>query len=136
MGMEDKDTLCGCGCGAQTNVDAQGVPRRFLQGHNRRCVDSKGWIEQGHWFISVDGKKRALHRVIAEKREGRVLGRNEVVHHIDFDPFNNAPENLVILPRREHTRLHMRGQKRRWTGEEKARALVLYQSGMSADEVA
>jgi hypothetical protein len=84
----------------------------------------------------VEGKKRALHRVIVERREGRLLRSNEVVHHVDLNPLNNAPENLVILGRREHTRLHMMGKKRKWTEDEKQRAVMLYQSGTNVDEVA
>ena len=39
------------------------------------------------------------------------IPRGHVVHHIDFDPTNNALENLQILPYSEHTSLHM---KRYW----------------------
>ena len=46
------------------------------------------------------------HRVIAEKKYGRKIKQNEVVHHIDGDKHNNSEENLVIMTRGAHSALH------------------------------
>ena len=46
------------------------------------------------------------HRVIAEKKYGREIKQYEVVHHVDGDRHNNSENNLVIMSREEHTRLH------------------------------
>jgi HNH endonuclease len=132
--MDTYRTLCECGCGAATNLDSSGNPRRFLHGHGRRGR-GVGWFEQGHWFVQHNGERRALHRVIVEQREQRRLASDEIVHHVDGDPLNNNPENLIILSRGEHMRIHVRN-RRRWTAEEKARTLELYESGMTVDEVA
>ena len=126
---------CHCGCGHQTSLDRNGEPRQFLHGHNGRG-QGDGWIEQGHRFISLNGKRIAEHRAVMEEHLGRTLGPEEVVHHVDHDPFNNEIDNLVILDRSEHMRLHVTGPKRMWTADEKARAVELYESGMSIDEVA
>jgi transposase-like protein len=134
MGMGIQRTLCECGCGATTNFDSSGRPRRFMKGHNRRG-QGEGWFEQGHWFIQHNGERRALHRVIVEEREGRRLASDEIVHHVDGDPLNNQPENLVILTRAEHIQLHLKRRKR-WSKEEQSQALQLYESGMTVDEVA
>jgi hypothetical protein len=118
---------CHCGCGQETNRDPKGLPRRHIRGHNRRGT-GEGWIEQGYRFIQRDGKKRALHRVIVEEREGRRLRSDEIVHHQDHNPLNNDPRNLVILSRSEHQRLHARKNKAgRNTPEEEERAISLYE---------
>ena len=48
---------------------------------------------------------------------GRLLKDDEVVHHIDRDKKNNNPSNLLILTKKEHSRLHIpdriKGIKRR-----------------------
>ncbi|SNS05607.1 HNH endonuclease signature motif containing protein [Antarctobacter heliothermus] len=49
---------------------------------------------------------RHEHRVIAEEKAGRTLRPDEHVHHKDHDKQNNAPENLEVLPAREHLALH------------------------------
>lgn len=57
------------------------------------------------------------HRLIAEKyllneensieiNGKRYLSPNYVVHHIDFDRKNNDPDNLVVMTKEEHQKLH------------------------------
>ena len=47
-----------------------------------------------------------LHRVIAENKIGRSLGKREHVHHIDGDKWNNTEDNLEILSISDHGRHH------------------------------
>lgn len=56
--------------------------------------------------IQVNGKQVRLHRFLMEQKIGRKLTFNEVVHHIDEDIFNNSIENLQIISRGNHIRLH------------------------------
>jgi len=49
---------------------------------------------------------RDEHRIIMEKHIGRRLSRNEVVHHKDGNKSNNNIENLEIMSRSDHSRLH------------------------------
>ena len=133
--MKEAEQACGCGCGLPTNRDSKGQPRRFVHGHSRRGR-GVGWTEQGYRFIQHEGRRRALHRVIVEQREGRELRPDEVVHHVDGNPLNNDSHNLVILTRSEHMKIHKRRRRRRWTSHECQRAVELYQAGMSIDEVA
>ena len=72
--------------------------------HNRRCVGSRGWMEGGYRFIRVDGRKIAVHRHVMELKLGRKLTSAEIVHHVDWNPLNNDPDNLVILTRAQHQR--------------------------------
>jgi hypothetical protein len=128
---------CACGCGAETNLDADGTPRTWIRGHNRRIVGSTGWIEGGYWYINVNGRKIAFHRWVVEQILGRELSSADVIHHIDGDPLNNDPANLVVLSRAEHLRLHATGSKwKRWSDREKARARDLHDNGMTIQEIA
>jgi len=49
---------------------------------------------------------RGEHRVIAEQLIGRKLKTNEIVHHINDDPKDNRLENLMLMDRTIHTKLH------------------------------
>lgn len=60
--------------------------------------------------VKVNGQKMDLHRLIVERRIGRKLFFNEVVHHVDGDPSNNNSDNLVVMSRSEHSSLHMGGR--------------------------
>ncbi len=46
------------------------------------------------------------HRAVMENVLGRILTSNEVVHHLNHDKKDNRPENLEVMTRGEHTRLH------------------------------
>jgi hypothetical protein len=127
--MNTQTTVCQCGCGRQTNKIARSEPRRYIRGHNRRGAGA-GWLEQGWWYISIDGKKKAFHRQLVEQRDGRTLNPNEVVHHIDHDPLDNHLGNLAVLSRSEHMRLHrLIDKSKRWTEGEKNRARELREAG-------
>jgi agmatine/peptidylarginine deiminase len=50
------------------------------------------------------------HKIVAVEKLGRLLHKNEVVHHIDDDWHNNAPDNLQIVANATHTSMHMKGK--------------------------
>ena len=58
------------------------------------------------WHTYVKRSGRHEHRVIAERLLGRSLTRREVVHHIDENPKNNDPSNLMIITQGQHMREH------------------------------
>ena len=47
-------------------------------------------------------------RYLMENKIGRYLKLNENVHHINNNPLDDRIENLELMSRGEHTRLHMK----------------------------
>mgnify|MGYP003941101445 CR=1 FL=1 len=46
------------------------------------------------------------HRLVAERKIGRLLRPDEHVHHINESRSDNHPDNLQVLSNSEHARLH------------------------------
>lgn len=68
------------------------------------CIRKDGYV-----VIQVNGVNRLLHHIVAERAFGKSLPRNAVVHHVDENPTNNEPSNLVICQdQKYHLMLHMR----------------------------
>lgn len=61
-------------------------------------------VHHGYKFL---GTKRE-HRLLIEKELGRNLSFDEVVHHKDLNKLNNSINNLIVMMRAEHTKLHDR----------------------------
>ena len=56
---------------------------------------------------------RHEHRIVAEQTLGRALEPGEIVHHVDGDKRNNAPENLMVFPSQsEHMKWHLENDPR------------------------
>ncbi len=51
-------------------------------------------------------RSKPVYRSIMEKKIGRSLNRYEVVHHLNGNHDDNRIENLVVVSRAEHARLH------------------------------
>lgn len=72
------------------------------------------FLKGGRWYLRVaDDHPMANHqghvaeyRLILAEALGRMLSRDEHVHHLDLDENNNAIENLVLVTRGEHARIH------------------------------
>lgn len=56
----------------------------------------------------IGGKYILEYRLIAEKKIGRRLMSNEIVHHINGDVTDNRAENLEIMTQAEHASIHSR----------------------------
>jgi hypothetical protein len=67
-------------------------------------VTPSGYVE----FTTGPNKGRSAHVVRMEDRLGRPLKEDECVHHIDGDRQNNNDNNLALLTRSGHARLHRR----------------------------
>lgn len=80
-------------------------------------ADKKAYFENGYIVHHVRGYNKKgnakEHRLVAEKMLGRPLRKDEVVHHINGCKTDNREENLLVMTRGEHSRLHRNEEVRR-----------------------
>lgn len=62
-----------------------------------------------HPYAAANGTV-AKHRLVMEQKLGRYLDPYEVVHHINHIKDDNHPDNLVVMTKEEHLRLHNDGK--------------------------
>lgn len=74
-------------------------------GYEMRFV--RGRLKAGGGTSPGGGRYVYAHRLVMEEALGRELRSEEIVHHLDGDPLNNAPENLALTDRSEHAREHI-----------------------------
>ena len=67
--------------------------------------------QSGYLEIKTSNGFMRFHRYVIEQSLGRKLLKNEDVHHIDEDIYNNSIDNLLLLTHAEHTSLHNTGKK-------------------------
>lgn len=60
-------------------------------------------LENGHYYSAT--LRKSIHVAIWEFYRGEIP-EGYVIHHIDFNPANNALSNLQMMERGEHMKLH------------------------------
>ena len=70
------------------------------------------WLENGYKVLYNNGNPIKEHIFIMEQYLGRKLKENEVVHHINGNKLDNNIDNLQLLSREEHSRLHRQKELR------------------------
>lgn len=83
--------------------------------HSNNFTKEKVWNYKGGTLSSTTGyiyislgryKRKAQHRFVMEQFIGRELLRSESVHHINGIKTDNRLENLQLLSKVEHCKLH------------------------------
>lgn len=74
-----------------------------IKGTNQRAKEYK--------IIIVNGKKIYEYHHIWEKHNGK-KPKEMMIHHINYDKKDNRIENLMLVSRKEHGKLHRKENKK------------------------
>lgn len=71
-------------------------------------INDSGYVLKLHRNHPSNVRKPYLreHRLILEAHLGRILTKDEIVHHINGNKTDNRLENLMIVTRSEHIKMH------------------------------
>lgn len=91
---------------------------RNVSWNGGRTIDKHGYVlvrRPDHPAANNSGYVRE-HRLVAEQVLGRSLLPTEVVHHVNDDPSDNRPENLMVYETNaQHLAETLKGKVPQWT---------------------
>ena len=81
---------------------------KLSRGHKAKHLTALNKERNPHCHIADRGKANSRKaRAAAEAYIGRPLEHGEVVHHMNGNAEDNNPQNLLVMPDRQHRQLHM-----------------------------
>lgn len=99
-------------CGKEYEVEPCKLNRKYKNYCSNECkfkAHQKGYglTTDGYvWIYIGNNKEIKLHRYLMEIKLGRKLKSSEIVHHKDFNKLNNNIDNLEIVNRTKHNKIH------------------------------
>ncbi len=102
-----------------TASQAAARPRRYCSYGCRDALNPRRRIQNGYMYVLVaDDHYVPEHRLVAEHHLGRPLQPNEDVHHGPGGKLDNRWENLTVMSKSEHAKLHHAERRAaRWSRE-------------------
>ena len=93
----------------------------IVDGKNQGKYCENRYLQPVHRFVKNYSDPSRFKQYI-------LAGKDEHIHHIDFNSLNNSSDNLTYLSQEEHGRLHMKIQSQIWNGspEQKRKAKIAY----------
>ena len=130
MSIENKQSLCQCGCGRPAPLSDRnescrnyilGQPMRFIKNHHPKGEHHHNWKggrrtrKDGYVIVWDDGdhnknRKYVLEHIkIVEELIGKKLPKNAVIHHVNGNNSDNTHSNLIVCENHKyHALLHRR----------------------------
>ena len=91
-----------------TPGDSLWISHRANGKFNEALPGLRATKSQDYSWIRSNGNRtwKSAHRVMWEHFNGKKIGKDEVIHHVDFNSLNNSADNLVLMSKETHDRYH------------------------------
>lgn len=104
---DDDSQFCSPSCRARGCGPAIGAQNAITLSGGGTCGPWYRDARSGRWIVrGRDGQNYLWYRIVVWNMIGRQLRPDETVHHVNGDCEDDRPENLQVLSRSEHSRLH------------------------------
>ena len=113
-GTLNSSGYCACGCGGITNR-YRGKHRKYIYRHNFgvKISNNRVFILMPDHPNSNSENHIMQSHLVLEKKIGRFLKSEEVVHHKDHDTMNDNPDNLILCrDQSEHLSIYHKDKER------------------------
>ena len=72
----------------------------------KKLYSGNGFVSNSYHYLSINGKRIKRSRHVMQFHIGRPLKSFEIVHHINENTLDDNINNLKIVSRSEHIKLH------------------------------